>query len=1094
MKNLNTPRTITTTSVAVANRKTVTRTINDVIALASIESALAINNGYGKVVVNESVVDLELGKAIRKGIHTWFKAEVTEEKVVIAEKALAKIASGNVAAGYEYLDSKLNALAPAFTQAVAFLRDRYAKALSFDMNGVMARVNGGKVKVTWLSGKNNAMVRLYANQMCGLVEVPHAMTAEFTAEDFGVKQQLWGRVMLTNKFRKSFVYKPAMVNTNVVAQNTSVAHSLWSVCDELTFSQAVLVSLINSRFDIKSLVADRTSFYNLSVTANKEGKVRVEAKSPMLAMNKKLAEAGFWGTTGLDAFSNKGIAKAFAPMAIWSEVHNGKLMSTEKGNKTVARMDKLAKDMLVSLYGETYGTAVNLGKTLVVVEWVGDVSERVKNALSTGVYYGNNEDYARMGAIRFVSNPTKLGMKATMQPVAQISEELAKAGYGLTSFGSVKAGINGLEAFTGSKLVAREMTVNILGEDVTFMGLGLNFLPVVVTNWYSIQMFRPVDQDKFNMNKAELLGLDLDKVLVKTSLITDDGAFVDYVLNHRDVSFEGNLAKALWDLLAKGEIERKPSVTQITPTEYDVMALSHGYAKARAFMWNLLRSPLNAGKAAEMELVKDFLNGQVNVEDCYVYTVEDVLNMFVAATLPVYDESGLMVWEGTSVAVMLSGAPNRNGLVTFVNLLYRGVGKATKKYIKIVNGKNEVNIPTGKFFEGQTFKSNPELDNVVASGFLDKIRKYLGFGADLIAQGGKALEALTTDACDQFIFNVRNELESCLLGKGFGKLNAVGGYHVLGVAPWLNAISDIAVTNVERYVGEGNTEGFAVGAKMPLWTLEAHAGFRIVNVEMSEEFAFLSECVAYVHPLNALALQNDSDGDLYRLTFHKGFDLELFKARVLSKGFIFNGFFNNYVAKEMSYADKAPEAKELKAIDWADFYQEHVNAAAAKKNVALFTSKFFLFAQAYGVESNVNKGDYQFKAVLAASFIQTFAMNSIKHNSGTANAADMLYASKVSSDSYETIADELVSSLTNPAGDYNLPSDTLVAGKSLRTICLEFVEEMRNAIDDGRSVAAEVLTQDRDPAKCGEESYAGYGVKNVSRKGLLGELLNYFWK
>ena len=121
-------------------------------------------------------------------------------------------------------------------------------------------------------------------------------------------------------------------------------------------------------------------------------------------------------------------------------------------------------------------------------------------------------------------------------------------------------------------------------------------------------------------------------------------------------------------------------------------------------------------------------------------------------------------------------------------------------------------------------------------------------------------------------------------------------------------------------------------------------------------------------------------------------------------------------------------------------------------------------------------------------------MNSIKHNSGTANAADMLYASKVSSESYETIAYELVSSLTNPTGDYNLPSDTLVAGKSLRTICLEFVEEMRNAIDDGRSVAAEVLTQDRDPAKCGEESYTGYGVKNVSRKGLLGELLNYFWK
>ena len=126
-------------------------------------------------------------------------------------------------------------------------------------------------------------------------------------------------------------------------------------------------------------------------------------------------------------------------------------MSTEKGNKTVARMYKLAKDMLVSLYGETYGTAASLGKTLVVVEWVGDVSERVKNALSTGVYYGNNEDYARMGAIRFVSNPTKLGMKATMQPVAQISEDLAKAGYGLTSFGSIKAGINGLEAFTGSK-------------------------------------------------------------------------------------------------------------------------------------------------------------------------------------------------------------------------------------------------------------------------------------------------------------------------------------------------------------------------------------------------------------------------------------------------------------------------------------------------------------------------------------------------------------------------------------------------------------------------------------------------------------------
>lgn len=1099
-------RMITTTSTAVAIRQQAIRIINDTISLANLDKAcFEVINGNVKY---RGLVDSEVGREIRNAIYQWLRKGMGKVDVESAEYLMNCVARGEGSTcETQVVDAQLAALVPAYQEAKQHLQMSHSNAPGFNKDGTRAVVSGGSVKFTWYplddNGNvvNNALVRV--GSLLKLDEIK-PVTRRFTAEDFTTKSSVWSRIMLSAEGKHYILKQDSMFNL----PSNGKPGKLWNHCNSLSFSDVAVLSELAQGFDMKSLEANIASYYNYTFYVTKKGKKVYMAQSPMTAM-KFYQDFGYWGVTGLDGYSKKGLANAFQVSPMWLEAVEGVPCSTEKGNKSIARVDKLNKELLRNIHGQGYGVKGTLRNLFVVTGWV-KATQAALESLSIGNIFVGPSDYRKYGSARVVSGACFGGIKATLQPVEDISKTLFNADWGLISFGSAKAAMNGIANARWLKgLITDETkkvtkTIDICGEDVTVTGYVLPCPEVIFTNFYTIQQYQPSDLDRFNMTKVELLGEKVAKVANKVSLINEDKDFVNFVLAE-SAKIGDNLTKALQQLLEDGVIVEKPFVTDVTPTEYDVVALTHGTKIAEQFMDALLKSPLNKGKFTEAAQAKAILDNRVDENDVYDYTVSTVMNMYLAAMKPIFGEDGQMVWSGTTPAVMSSGTPNRNALSLFTSMLYQTMdNKCSKGYIRISTGfvneagfEDSVIIPTGKFFEGATFNSNPEIENIVASGFLDKMRKYLEFGVQELSLGNELSDKVTST----FVQNVRRELESTMFGKSFGKLKAVGTYFVLGVAPWAKEIHHKYVADFKRF--NGKDCGWIIGAKMPLWTLQAHAAYYgmdkrmhldtldYLTEEQKEENLFLSRCVSYEHAMSALALNNDSDGDLKR-NIALNVRMGKFTAAVLKPTYIHNEFFNNYVKGELEYAKEV--CKELKPIEdgWAGLYQEHTNAATAKENVAKFTSKYFLYMQTYGIKREEKPAQYVFKADLLGSFVQ-YAMNSIKHKNSANNCpVTGLYASE----KFGATVESREKCLLTYAEASNLDVSKKVGSKTVKELLAELAVEVHSMLANGRSDVAELLTQDRSPLEVAEMPFYGMGSNVVlnSTNGLLGRLLTKLWK
>lgn len=1138
-----TGRVIPTQDIRAVNRGRVLNVLGDTIALGRIIWSISTKNQYGKVVYNTAVGDESTLQAVYYAIYNWFNNKAGEAFSLVDTYLVAKN-SGKLGTVFGEMDNRIDPLIEPFMKARQFMAARFEERKgNFDKSaGVFAYVAGSTVKVTWnrensFGLNSNSMVEFYKSLGFWDNQIPTAFSFTFKHHHFtAAGQHTYGRVMLTAPNGASFMYRPGVgqeLHGCALDVVSATGINLYQMTHAMPFSFSLFAANLVAEFDIKTLEANVNAFFNVSVTAKevtrkKDGKkftvVEANAIPPAFAMHEDARKAGFWGVTGASNIGVAGVSNRLQTVKYWLENVNGVPMSTESANKLAARIDKLAKALVMSIYGGEVGNKYQFGQTVCVTEWV-KATEKAKSALSTGVYWCSMEDYRTVGAVRMTSSTLEGGLKATDAPVGLISKSLHNDGMGLVSFGSIKAGWNGLNEMLGgdAKSVEQVVTFDMMGEDVTAKVVVLPKLPSLITNWFSIQMYKPADQDKLNADAAALLGRDVEKVLIKSSLIEQDDNFVNFILAYC-ADKKLYLAEALRRLEEEGTIVRKPFTCEVTPTEFDIMALSHGKEKAREYMLNLIKSRLNEGKEKQMAMAKTFLTNQVDTS--LVYTYAQVVEMFYEATKPLCVD-GRVLSAGTTVSALCGGAPNRAALVRFVDMLYGVQGKACPEdYIVIVDkvgGEQSVVIPTGKFFEGQTFKSNANMGAIVASGFLDKLRKYLKFGAEVLESaetmyGKKAV--LTEQMALQFIDNVNNELESALFGKSLGKLKASGNYFVLGIAPWFTLIDQVHLPNLSRYAK--GTEAKAVGIKTPLWTLEAHAQFNVQDMrnyvvalgifteEEIEDFLFLSECVCYIHPMNALALQNDSDGDLYRLTFHKGFTLPKFSARVLKNTYAFKHFFQSYLIKEMAYANKASEAKELVALEggWDAVAEGSLQAYTGKKNVASYTSMFFRYMQAFQRQLETNHDLYVFKADLLATWIQVFAMNTIKHTAGSVSIANKFYGypeypENATDDQKKAIDAKyrkeaiamLVETLTATGKDdaYHLSADFTVADRGLEAIAGELYDEVRIVMAAGYCDAALLLTRDRSPKDCGEKSVLGtFDSLEIKGPSLLNEMLAYY--
>lgn len=1138
-----TGRVIPTQDIRAVNRGRVLNVLGDTVALGRILWAISTKNAHGKVVYNTAVGDESTLQVVYNAIYNWYTKKAGEAFGLVDTYLLAKN-SGKLGTVFGEMDNRIDPLIGPFMKAREFMGVRLSERKgNFDKAaGMFAYVAGSTVKVTWTRENNfglnnNSMVGFYKSLGFWDTQIPATFSFTFKHHHFtALGQHTYGRVMMTAPNGATYMYRPGVGQElhgcalNVVS---AVGPALYSMTGAMPFSHALFAANLVAEFDIKTLEANVNAFFNVSVTAKevtrkKDGKkftvVEANAIPPAFAMHADARKAGFWGVTGASNIGVAGVSNRLQTVKYWLENSNGVPMSIESANKLAARIDKLVKALIMSIYGDEVGNQYQFGQTVCVTEWV-KASEKAKSALSTGVYWCSMEDYRTVGAVRITSSTLEGGLKATDAPVGLISKSLHAEGMGLVSFGSIKAGWNGLNEMLGgdAKSVEQVVTFDMMGEDVTAKVVVLPKLDALITNWYSIQMFKPADQDKLNADTAALLGRDVEKVLTKSSLIEQDDNFVNFVLAY--CADKGlYLAEALRRLEAEKTIVRKAFTCEVTPTEFDIMALSHGKEKAREYMYNLIKSRLNEGKGKQMAMAKTFLTNQV--ETSLVYTYEQVVEMFYEATKPLCVD-GRALSAGTTVSALCGGAPSRAALVRFVDMLYGVQGEAClEDYIVIVDkvgGEQSVVIPTGKFFEGQTFKSNANMGAIVASGFLDKLRKYLKFGAEVMESSETMYSkkaVLTEEMASQFISNVNNELESALFGKSLGKLKANGNYFLLGIAPWFTLIDQVHLPNLARYAK--GTDAKAVGIKTPLWTLEAHAQFNVQDMrsyvvalgifteEEIEDFLFLSECVCYIHPMNALALQNDSDGDLYRLTFHKGFTLPAFTGRVLKNTYAFKHFFQSYLVKEMAYANTEGTAKELEALEggWEAVAEGSLQAYTGKKNVASYTSMFFRYMQTFQGQLETNQELYVFKADLIATWIQVFAMNTIKHKAGSVSVADKFYGypeypenasdeqKKAINAKYrkEAIA-MLVETLTAAGKDdvYRLSADFTIAGMGLEAIAEELYAEVRVVMSAGYCDAAVLLTRDRSQKDCGKKSVLGT-FHDLKSKGpsLLNEMLAYY--
>ena len=202
--------------------------------------------------------------------------------------------------------------------------------------------------------------------------------------------------------------------------------------------------------------------------------------------------------------------------------------------------------------------------------------------------------------------------------------------------------------------------------------------------------------------------------------------------------------------------------------------------------------------------------------------------------------------------------------------------------------------------------------------------------------------------------------------------------------------------------------------------------------------------------------------------------------------------------------------KELKALEggWEAVAEGSLQAYTGKKNVASYTSMFFRYMQAYQAQLETNHELYVFKADLLATWIQVFAMNTIKHTAGSVSIADKFYGypeypENASDDQKKAINAKyrkeaiamLVETLTATGKDdaYHLSADFTVADMGLEAIAGELYDEVRVVMSAGYCDAALLLTRDRSPKDCGEKSVLGtFDSLEIKGPSLLNEMLAYY--
>ena len=723
-----------------------------------------------------------------------------------------------------------------------------------------------------------------------------------------------------------------------------------------------------SRAELGSLEESSSNFLVIDCTTDDEGDnyARIGNSYKIEKFYNFNATFGFFGVSNPDVVEAGVVRKTQDFAGFYKRTAVNEVMSIEGGaGKVLARCVKLSMKDLEH--------KVNLDKVFVVTDTL--KSEKAVKMLSTGCIYVPSSVMIKHGQCRVVSGADQGGFKATFSPVGFADSLFEKQGISVASFGSIKAKLFGINSLLGTDLSISELnTKRVTLDNVgTVEGIFVKNVELTVTNHYTIQQYFPTNRDRLLANAEMATKAQERRALVRSNTIEQDVLFLNWVIELRDTVFNGNLSHTLQSLEESGEIQRKPKTTSITPSEFDLLALMTSKDNAKQFIDELVGNGLNGGKVEEFKRVQEFLTG--NFEN----VVEMSFDTFYQKYVDICNKYNI------NVNTDVGGFANRDFLVSICNEIFYGE-QEEYRWVKLTNGKNVLHLPLGDFMFGSFYKTSTVYEESVAvTGFLGKMLKYIPYGASMYVNG-----KLSNSAVNRFTFNVINELQCELVGKKLGKLKATGLYGVLSPAWWAKDMDTVFFTNAGSF--SKARKGMLV--KHPILFLEA---ITTVNVKSrlpkrliksfdqqtlaDLEFALASTVFCSEEVM--LTLQNDADGDLTRLTFHKGEYAPMFSNRATSKEYFANKFHENYVAKEKDFTGIGNT--KIKTFSNTDIMDSIISASICKQQVGSFTSlaqKFGYMQEQLGYDYDSEKG--RVIRFMLNTFVQEFAMNDIKQKDGKA--------------------------------------------------------------------------------------------------------------
>lgn len=803
----------------------------------------------------------------------------------------------------------------------------------------------------------------------------HQSSFKITTETFSPAYlKAISHVLVADKFDKLHRYN--------VSKHGSYGYDLHKMVSGISLFQALfLMSWKNVEFT--SLLADTNNWCVLAPETNSmtgEEYLAVCSYAPVHPAILSLNVLGkFWGISNPDTLK-KGLMKsnvAYSGFALLKD--NGDILTmAEKGDfdkhgnpitdstKTVARSMKLGKEE---------GEILPLGKVFLVTDCLGN--ELANRALSTGTVHASMAVLRKHGQCRIISTADKGGLKGTFGAMAYIDYEKSLEGISLLSFGSAKSNRYGIEKMLGLEEGAELPTENVYFDNFKgeVKGIYIDGVEVYITNNYTIETYSPTNRSALLKDWDMANEVLAARVVEKASLITEDKVFVETVLKERE-DFEGDLVSTLKAMTIRGDIRKKKNTTTVTSTEFDMMTMSHGSSKTVEWMDNLLSDRLNKGdseRKVQLDRATELFSGCYNLSKTKVVP----LNWFYNKLNEIGTRHNINIG---------SGVPQFTSRAFLVDLCLELFFFGEDYQWLVIDGQGtHCRLPLGDMMWGNFHKTSTMFESkVVMTGFVGKFLEKVAYSANLWATNNK----LSLKVFGNFCENIRNEVVANTWGKDLGRLTATGLYGVMSPAWWSEKEDEVTLIGADKNYSKDkkalvckhpllfdmSLAGVTVKSKMP-----THLTRKISKEDM-EVLEFVFSKTIFCHPTMLLALQNDCDGDLTRLTWHKGFEIENFSPKTIAKGAIAREFFTKYVADEVAF-DK------VKATVWSnrtmvDITNAVISSGKAKANVAIYTSNAQMFAQRCELDLGLSKESNLYATLhrVLNIWVQEFSMMAIKHN------------------------------------------------------------------------------------------------------------------